>query len=111
MSGVDFVSDLKVRAGWGQTGNQEIGDFNAYSTYQSNPNSSGYGLGSSPIGYMQGFDLGRFGNPNAAYEFDVIGICPKDLPLNNFTYSLWVRPMEFLRNAQPGIFFCGSDFG
>ena len=68
MSGVDFVSDLKVRAGWGQTGNQEIGDFNAYSTYQSNPNSSGYGLGSSPIGYMQGFDLGRFGNPNAKWE-------------------------------------------
>jgi len=68
LSNVRFITDLKLRAGWGQTGNQEIGDFNAYSTYQSNPNSSGYGIGGAPIGYVQGFDLARFGNPNAKWE-------------------------------------------
>lgn len=68
LSNADFITDLKLRAGWGQTGNQEIGDFNAYSTYQSNPNSSGYGIGGVPIGYVQGFDLARFGNPNAKWE-------------------------------------------
>lgn len=68
LSTVSFITDLKLRAGWGQTGNQEIGDFNAYSTYQSNPNSSGYGIGGAPIGYVQGFDLARFGNPNAKWE-------------------------------------------
>jgi TonB-linked SusC/RagA family outer membrane protein len=68
LSNVNFITDLKLRAGWGQTGNQEIGDFNAYSTYQSNPRSSGYGLGGAPIGYLQGFDLARFGNPNAKWE-------------------------------------------
>lgn len=68
LSNVSFITDLKLRAGWGQTGNQEIGDFNAYSTYQSSPNSSGYGIGGAPIGYVQGFDLARFGNPNAKWE-------------------------------------------
>lgn len=68
MSDIAWITDLKLRAGWGQTGNQEIGDFNAYSTYQSNPNSSGYGVGGAPIGYAQGFDLARFGNPNAKWE-------------------------------------------
>ncbi len=68
MSNATFITDLKLRAGWGQTGNQEIGDFNAYSTYQSTPNSSGYGIGGAPIGYTQGFDLARFGNPKAKWE-------------------------------------------
>ncbi|KAA0992979.1 SusC/RagA family TonB-linked outer membrane protein [Dyadobacter aurulentus] len=68
MAAATFITDLKLRAGWGQTGNQEIGDFNAYSTYQSNPGSSGYGIGGNPIGYVQGFDLGRFGNPKAKWE-------------------------------------------
>jgi TonB-linked SusC/RagA family outer membrane protein len=68
LSNVGFITDLKLRAGWGQTGNQEIGDFNAYSTYQSSPGSSGYGIGGAPIGYVQGFDLARFGNPNAKWE-------------------------------------------
>lgn len=68
LSDVSFITDLKLRVGWGQTGNQEIGDFNAYSTYQSNPNSNGYGIGGAPIGYVQGFDLARFGNPNAKWE-------------------------------------------
>ncbi len=68
LSDVTFISDLKLRAGWGQTGNQEIGDFNAYSTYQSSPRSSGYGISGAPIGYAQGFDLARFGNPNAKWE-------------------------------------------
>ncbi|QHT71467.1 TonB-dependent receptor [Rhodocytophaga rosea] len=68
MQGLTFLTDLKLRAGWGQTGNQEIGDFNAYSTYQSNPLNSGYSVSGSPTGYNQGFDIARFGNPNAKWE-------------------------------------------
>jgi hypothetical protein len=26
------------------------------------------GIGGAPIGYVQGFDLARFGNPNAKWE-------------------------------------------
>src|SRR5690606_21971900 len=68
MQDMDFVTDLKIRAGWGQTGNQEIGDFNAYSTYHSNPRTSGYSVSGNSTGYDQGFDMARFGNPNAKWE-------------------------------------------
>lgn len=68
MQGLTFLTDLKIRAGWGQTGNQEIGDFNAYSTYHSNPRTSGYSVSGNSTGYNQGFDIARFGNPNAKWE-------------------------------------------
>ena len=68
MQGVTFLSDLKLRVGWGQTGNQEIGDFNAYTTYQSNPFNNGYSLDGDPNGYGTGFDIRQFGNPNAKWE-------------------------------------------
>ncbi len=68
MAGASFVSDLKLRFGWGQTGNQEIGDFNAYTTYQSNPFNNGYSLNGNPNGYGTGFDNAQFGNPNARWE-------------------------------------------
>ena len=35
MSGISFIDDLKVRYGWGKTGNQEIGDYNAYTQFRS----------------------------------------------------------------------------
>lgn len=68
MQDVSFITDLKIRAGWGRTGNQEIGDFNAYSTYHSNPRTSGYGLSGDPRDYSTGFDIARFGNPGAKWE-------------------------------------------
>jgi TonB-linked SusC/RagA family outer membrane protein len=68
MQGISFLTDLKLRASWGQTGNQEIGDFNAYTTYQSNPWANGYSLNGAPNGYGTGFDIAQFGNPNARWE-------------------------------------------
>ncbi len=41
---IDAVSDLKLRAGWGVTGNNRIGDFDAYNLFSVN-SSSGYILG------------------------------------------------------------------
>ncbi len=37
-----LISTMKVRYGWGVTGNQAIGDYNAYTTYRSNIFNSGY---------------------------------------------------------------------
>ncbi|WP_162052241.1 SusC/RagA family TonB-linked outer membrane protein [Pontibacter pamirensis] len=33
---LSFISDLKLRAGWGRTGNQEIGNYATYALYQAN---------------------------------------------------------------------------
>lgn len=46
---ISFISDLKVRGGWGQTGNQEISNiarFGLFETY--------YGLGAKPFTYDNG---------------------------------------------------------
>lgn len=58
----------------------------------------------------------RFGNANSAYDFDgiddVIEISPKDLQLNNFTYSLWARPNGIPSDRTAWFFFSiGSDLG
>ena len=68
MRGIKIFSDLKLRAGWGQTGNQNIGDYNAYTTYTSDLYQAGYSLNGNPNGYNQGFAIQRFGNPNAKWE-------------------------------------------
>src|SRR5690606_15711022 len=44
LKSIDAISDLKLRAGWGVTGNNRIGDFDAYNLFSVN-SSSGYILG------------------------------------------------------------------
>ena len=66
LSGV--FDDLKLRYGWGRTGNQEIGDYNIYTTYRSNIFNAGYPIDGSPTSPRIGFDAARFGNPNAQWE-------------------------------------------
>ena len=68
MKNIPFISNLKLRAGWGQTGNQNIGDYNAYTTYTSDLNSGGYSLSGNPNGYNFPFTIQKFGNPQAKWE-------------------------------------------
>ncbi len=64
---LSFLSDLKIRYGWGKTGNQEIGNFASFGMYEAvyatnptwNPDNgtaydiSGSGTGSLPSGYRR----------------------------------------------------------
>lgn len=73
-----FVSDLKLRYGWGKTGNQEIGDYASYGIYQalygSRPvddpdfgtayNISGSGTGALPSGFRRT----QMANPDLKWE-------------------------------------------
>lgn len=68
MSGVDFINDLKVRAGWGKTGNQEIGNYNSFTQFGTDPRTSFYDLNGSRNASLQGYELIQFGNPNAKWE-------------------------------------------
>lgn len=69
MKPVKFVDDLKLRFGWGKTGNQLIPNvYNAYTLYAADPQNNAYdinGTGSSIVG---GFDLVQFGNSNGKWE-------------------------------------------
>ncbi len=66
---VSFLSDLKVRVGWGKTGNQNIPNiYNAYSLYTSDPSNNWYDINGSRSSLATGFDVTQFGNPNGKWE-------------------------------------------
>jgi TonB-dependent starch-binding outer membrane protein SusC len=62
------ISFLKIRGGWGQTGNQEIGNYNSFSTFSTSPESSFYNLIGSVSSPTQGYELAQFGNLSAKWE-------------------------------------------
>src|SRR5690606_19606111 len=65
---VTAISDLKLRVGWGRTGNQEIGNYTPYTTFGTNPATSFYDLNGSNSSALQGYELNQFGNPDAKWE-------------------------------------------
>mgnify|MGYP002777751892 CR=1 FL=1 len=69
MKSVTFVNDLKLRAGWGRTGNQNIPNiYNAYSLYTSDPANNWYDINGSRSSIVTGFDVTQFGNPLGKWE-------------------------------------------
>jgi len=69
MKSVSFLSDLKLRAGWGQTGNQNIPNvYNAYTLFEPRPEQNHYDIAGSRSSIVPGFDLVQFGNPNGKWE-------------------------------------------
>ncbi len=71
MDNVSWISDLKIRGGWGIMGNQlNLNSDNAYYTYVQNPNSSYYDITGSNNSIQQGFQVGQIGNPDARWEKD-----------------------------------------
>jgi TonB-linked SusC/RagA family outer membrane protein len=63
-----WLSQAKLRVGYGQTGNQEIGNYNSFSTFASSPESSFYDLAGANTSSQQGYELAQFGNANAKWE-------------------------------------------
>lgn len=63
-----YLSFGKLRIGYGQTGNQEIGNYNAFSAFLSSPESANYDLGGSNTSTFQGYELSQFGNSKAKWE-------------------------------------------
>jgi TonB-dependent starch-binding outer membrane protein SusC len=69
LNNLTWLDDLKVRAGWGKTGNQLIPNvYNAYTLFLANPATNGYDITGSGNSVVAGFDLGQFGNPNGKWE-------------------------------------------
>jgi len=66
-----WLTDLKIRGGWGVMGNQiNLGADNAYTTYTQNHNSSYYDISGTNNSIQQGFQAGQIGNPDAKWEKD-----------------------------------------
>lgn len=69
MKEVKFVDDLKVRVGWGKTGNQLIPNvYNSYTLYAPDPLNNAYDINGTGSSITGGFDLVQFGNNNGKWE-------------------------------------------
>lgn len=113
-STLPFVSDMKLRYGWGKTGNQAIGDYNAYTTYRSNIFSAGYPIDGSTSNPTLGFDAQRFGNPNAKWEATTSNNLGLDVLMFgdkvNLEFDVWQRVTSDMLFTIP-ITFTAGDAG
>jgi TonB-linked SusC/RagA family outer membrane protein len=63
-----FLSDLKLRASWGRTGNQEIGDFTTLNFYRTSPEFGNYDIAGANSSSVPGYYTTQIGNPNLKWE-------------------------------------------
>lgn len=59
---------LKLRVGWGVSGNDRIGNYNSYSTFRTDPYRSSYALDGSNTDAISGFMPSTLGNENVTWE-------------------------------------------
>jgi TonB-linked SusC/RagA family outer membrane protein len=91
MSGATFVSDLKLRAGWGKMGNQMTVDpNNAFDLYRTVAAGSGYDIGGTSTAIVPGFDSDRIGNPGTKWEASTTVNLGLDLSLWNNKLGLTI---------------------
>ena len=112
MSGIGFINDLKFRYGWGTTGNQSIGDYNAYTQFRSASYNSGYPIDGSSSSATLGYDPSQFGNPNAKWEATVSNNFGFDALLFDQAISLefdiWNRTTSDLLLTVPVVYSAGD---
>lgn len=112
MSGIGFINDLKFRYGWGTTGNQSIGDYNAYTQFRSASYNSGYPIDGSSSSATLGYDPSQFGNPNAKWEATVSNNFGFDALLFDqaisVEFDLWNRTTSDLLLTVPVVYSAGD---
>jgi TonB-linked SusC/RagA family outer membrane protein len=69
LQSVNWLTDLKLRAGWGQMGSQSnVSAINQYSTFISNPARTNYDINGNNTSVAQGYRAGLEGNPKTKWE-------------------------------------------
>ena len=101
LSGEDFMLfasewlfDLKLRAGWGQAGNDQIGNYNGFTTFRANPANSYYPITGSNTSATSGFRAAAIGDPTTHWETTTttnIGVDANLFGNLSLTFDLWKR--------------------
>jgi TonB-dependent starch-binding outer membrane protein SusC len=68
MKNLPWISDLKLRAAYGKTGNQEIGNYNSFAIFGTNVVQNFYDIGGTRSSSVQGYDRTQFSNVRARWE-------------------------------------------
>jgi TonB-linked SusC/RagA family outer membrane protein len=63
-----WLDILKVKAGWGKSGNDQIGEYNMYSTFGTNGYTAAYNLNGTTGSAVAGFEPSTKGNPDVSWE-------------------------------------------
>jgi TonB-linked SusC/RagA family outer membrane protein len=105
MSGLPWVNFFKLRAGWGTSGNDRIGNYNSYTTYASHKYTAAYALDGSNTSAITGFQPSALGNPDVTWETTTTMNAGVDAMLfnNNLTvaFDLWKRNTFDMLFQQP----------
>lgn len=105
MSATDsWLDHLMVRLGYGQTGNDRIGNYNSFTTYSSSATASFYPIGGDNTGTgTAGFYRASLGNPNVQWEITTttnIGVDAMIFENWNLSVDLWKRVTEDMLYPQ-----------
>lgn len=65
---ISWLNDLKLRAGWGTLGNDNIRDFGFLTSYSADLFNAGYPIDGSNTGFSPGLRHNSIGNPNIKWE-------------------------------------------
>ncbi len=105
MQGIDWLDDLKVRFGWGQTGNQEIDANNPYSQYSSGIVFSSYDINGNSTNPVAGFAQASVGNLKSKWEATTTSNFGVDASIMNgkmdITLDIWNRKTTDLLYRLP----------
>jgi TonB-linked SusC/RagA family outer membrane protein len=63
-----WLNELKLRLGYGQVGNQEMGNYNSYTQFTYSESDASYGIGGNNTFFNTGYRQGTFGNPDVRWE-------------------------------------------
>jgi len=64
----EFVSDLKLRYGWGRTGNQEIANYATFNTWSPSVEYASYDINGTNTSAIPGYMRVQMGNPKLRWE-------------------------------------------
>ncbi|MFT4032169.1 MAG: TonB-dependent receptor [Siphonobacter sp.] len=91
MKNIDWITDLKIRGGYGVMGNQlNVDAANAYTTYGSSRYYSYYGITGADATTTSGLYRTRIGNPDAKWERNINSNIGVDASLFNGKYDVTV---------------------
>jgi len=90
----NWLDKLRIRIGWGQTGNDQVGNYNGFTLFASSPTNSYYPITGSNTTPSSGFYASAIGNTNAKWETTTTTNLGFDVTLLknlSFTIDLWQR--------------------
>lgn len=82
------LTDLKIRAGFGVVGNDQIDANNQFTFYRSDPQRSFYDLNGANTSTIPGYDLDRKGNPQSKWEETATINAGLDLAMFNGAFEM-----------------------